>query len=428
MEASMRRAKLTVWVAVAVGVAVWSAHASGQAPANRVTAFQGARVIVGDGRVLDNATIIVDGARISRVGTGNVQVPQGATRVDLTGKTVMPGIVDSHVHLSRTREMLLDDLQRRPYYGVVAAFSMGQDPGDLPNQVRAEAEKMPFTARFRHAGRGMTAPEPGRPDVPHWLTTPEEARKAVREEAARKVDIIKIWIDDRDDMFKKLTPELYGAIIDEAHKAGLRTTAHIFELADAKGAVKAGLDAFAHVPARDRDMDDEFAALVRQRRNLTMVPNLPARGVATDLSWLSASIPAAELQKIQAGNRENAEQQKAFGIQGRNLVRLSKEGVTVAMGTDGNTPWAAHVEMEDMVAAGLTPAQVITAATKNGADYLRIADLGTIEQNKSADFVVLDASPLDDIRNTRKINAVYVRGAQVPRAELAAKWMGRATN
>jgi len=424
----MRRAKLTVWVAVAAAVAVWSAHASGQAPANRVTAFQGARVIVGDGRVLDNATIIVDGARISRVGTGNVQVPQGATRVDLTGKTVMPGIVDSHVHLSRTREMLLDDLQRRPYYGVVAAFSMGQDPGDLPNQVRAEAEKMPFTARFRHAGRGMTAPEPGRPDVPHWLTTPEEARKAVREEAARKVDIIKIWIDDRDDMFKKLTPELYGAIIDEAHKAGLRTTAHIFELADAKGAVKAGLDAFAHVPARDRDMDDEFAALVRQRRNLTMVPNLPARGVATDLSWLSASIPAAELQKIQAGNRENAEQQKAFGIQGRNLVRLSKEGVTVAMGTDGNTPWAAHVEMEDMVAAGLTPAQVITAATKNGADYLRIADLGTIEQNKSADFVVLDASPLDDIRNTRKINAVYVRGAQVPRAELAAKWMGRATN
>ena len=424
----MRRAKLTLWVAVAAAVAAWSAHTSGQAPANRVTAFQGARVIVGDGRVLDNATIIVDGARISRVGAGNVQVPPGATRVDLTGKTVMPGIVDSHVHLSRTREMLLDDLQRRPYYGVVAAFSMGQDPGDLPNQIRAEAEKMPYTARFRHAGRGMTAPEPGRPDVPHWLTTPEEARKAVREEAARKVDIIKIWIDDRDDMFKKLTPELYGAIIDEAHKAGLRTTAHIFELADAKGAVKAGLDAFAHVPARDRDMDDEFAALVRQRRNLTMVPNLPARGVATDLSWLSASIPAGELQKIQAGNRENAEQQKAFGIQGRNLVRLSKEGVTVAMGTDGNTPWAAHVEMEDMVAAGLTPAQVITAATKNGADYLRIADLGTIEQNKSADFIVLDANPLDDIRNTRKINAVYTRGAQVPRAELAAKWLGRATN
>src|SRR6185503_13882047 len=119
VEASMRRTKLTVWVAVAAAVAVWSAHASGQAPANRVTAFQGARVIVGDGRVLDNATIIVDGGRITRVATGNVQAPQGATRVDLSGKTVMPGIVDSHVHLSRTREMLLDDLQRRPYYGVV---------------------------------------------------------------------------------------------------------------------------------------------------------------------------------------------------------------------------------------------------------------------------------------------------------------------
>ena len=147
-----------------------------------------------------------------------------------------------------------------------------------------------------------------------------------------------------------------------------------------------------------------------------------SRGVPTDLSWLSASIPAAELQKIQAGNRENAEQQKAFGIQGRNLVRLSKEGVSVAVGTDGNTPWAAHVEMEDMVAAGLTPAQVITAATKNGADYLRIADLGTIEQNKSADFIVLDANPLDDIRNTRRIAQVYLRGHEVNRQAMKNRW------
>jgi imidazolonepropionase-like amidohydrolase len=414
-------------LAVVAAVAAWSAHVGLQAQAGRVTAFTGARVLVGDGRTIENATILVDGARITRVGQ-NLQVPQGATRVDLAGKTVMPAIIDSHVHLSRTREMILDDLQRREYYGVAAAFSMGQDPGDLPNQIRAETENMPFTARYRHAGRGMTAPEPGRTDLPHWLTTTAEARKAVQEEKAHNVDIIKIWIDDRDDMFKKLTPELYGAVIDEAHKQGLRTTAHIFELADAKGAVKAGLDAFAHVPARDRDIDDEFVALVKQRRNLVLVPNLPARGVPTDLSWLKDSIPPAELQKIMAGSKEDANQQKAFGIQARNLARLSKEGVTIAMGTDGNTPWAPHVEMEDMVAAGMTPAQVITAATKNGADYMRLKDLGTIEQGKSADFIVLDANPLDDIKNTRRINAVYSRGVAVPRAQMAAKWMGRNTN
>ena len=171
----MRRMKRNVLLAVVAAVAAWSAHAAGQAPANRVTVFQGARVIVGDGRTIENATIVVEGARITRVGQ-NVQVPQGATRVDLAGKTVMPAIIDSHVHLSRARDMLIDDLQRREYYGVAAAFSMGQDPGDLPNQIRAEAENMPFTARYRHAGRGMTAPEPGRTDLPHLLTTPAESR------------------------------------------------------------------------------------------------------------------------------------------------------------------------------------------------------------------------------------------------------------
>ena len=126
--------------------------------------------------------------------------------------------------------------------------------------------------------------------APCWITTTDEGRKAVQEQAAKKVDIVKIWVDDRDGKFKKLTPELYGAVIDEAHKNKLRVTAHIFTLEDAKGLLRAGIDAFAH-GVRDRDIDDEFLALVKSVPTFVLVPNLPDRGVKTDLSWLKDSLP-----------------------------------------------------------------------------------------------------------------------------------------
>jgi len=378
-----------------------------------VTIFEGARVIVGDGRVIDNATIVINAGKIAQVGrAAEVKAPAGATRVSLAGKTVMPTIIDTHVHTSQTREALTQDLTRRAYYGVSAALSMGQDTEAAAFDIRAMP--IPGAARIFSAGRGMTAPEPGRTMAPYWITTAAEGRKAVQEQAARKVDIIKIWVDDRDGKFMKLTPELYGAVIDEAHKNKLRVTAHLFTLQDAKGLWKAGIDAFAH-GVRDRDVDEEFMSMLKTRPAFVLVPNLPDRGVKTDLSWLKESLQPAELQKLEAGNTDRPEAQTAFGIQARNLAKMSAAGVKVAVGSDGNTPYAPHMEMADMVATGMTPAQVIIAATRNGAEFLRMTDAGTIEAGKSADLLVLDANPLDDITNTRKISAVYLRGVAVNR-------------
>jgi imidazolonepropionase-like amidohydrolase len=395
-----------------------SAPVEEQAPgATGVTVFDSARLIVGDERApIENATFVVSDGRFTQVGSAaDVQVPAGATRVNLAGKTVMPAIHDTHTHLSQTREDLTNDLRRRAYYGVATALSMGQDTSDVPFEMRGQ--ELPGAARNFSAGRGITAPEPGRTEAPFWVSTVAEARKAVQDNAARKVDIIKIWVDDRDNKFKKLTPELYGAIIDEAHKNNIRVTAHIFELEDAKGLLRAGIDAFAH-GVRDRDIDEEFMELLKQRPNLVLNPNLPSRGVRTDLSWLKDSLPGLELQKLEEGNTDRPEAQKAYGIQARNLAKMNAAGVKIVVGTDGNTPWAPHVEMEDMVAAGMTPAQVIVAATRNGAEFLRLNDTGTIEPNKRADFVVLDANPLDDITNTRRISSVYLRGAAVDRPSL----------
>ena len=379
-----------------------------------VTAYEGGRLIVGDGRVIENATLLVEGTKIAQAGAAaDVRVPAGATRVNLAGKTVMPMVIDTHVHLSDTRDALIRDLKIRAYYGVSAALSMGTDGYGLLDM---RDETIPGAARFRSAGRGITMPEPGRTTVPYWITTAAEGRKAVEELAARKVDIVKIWVDDRDGKYKKLTPEMYGAIIDEAHKRGLRVTAHIFNLEDAKGLIRAGVDVFAH-GIRDKDIDDEVVAIFKQRPNLVLTPNLPDRGVKADLNWLRAGLPPDEFAKLEKANTDRPKAQALFGIQARNVAKLNAAGVRITLGTDGNRPWGPHEEMLDMVSAGMTPMQVIVAATRNSAELLRLADAGTLQAGKSADFIVLDANPLDDITNTRRISAVILRGAAVDRTQ-----------
>jgi len=405
----MHEVNIAVAAIVTLGLLAGCATAP---PGPLATAYEGARLIVGDGRVIDNATLVVEGEKIAQAGrAADVRVPAGALRVNLEGKTVMPMIIDTHVHLSANRDALVRDLKARAYHGVGAALSLGTDGYEL---LDLRGQTIPGAARFLSAGRGLTMQEPGRTPVPYWITSAAEGRKAVAELAAHKVDIVKIWVDTRDGKYKKLSPEIYGAIIDEAHQRGLRVTAHIYDLEDAKGLVRAGIDALAH-GVRDRDIDDELVAMFKQRPNLVLTPNLPDRGVKTDLTWLKANLPPNQFALLEAANTDRPVAQTLYGIQARNLAKLNAGGVRITLGTDGNRPWGPHEEMLDMVLAGMTPMQVIVAATRNSAEFLRLADAGTLQSGKSADFIVLDANPLDDITSTRRISAVVMRGAAVDR-------------
>jgi imidazolonepropionase-like amidohydrolase len=435
----MRNRYLLLWA-----LAAWPAAAQQGA----AMLFEGARLIVGDGSApIENSAFLVENNKFTRIGKkGALEAPAGATRVDLSGKTVMPALVDAHTHLgwaviktgkidadTYTRENLVDHLRRYAYYGIAAAQSMGIDRGEIPYEVRANPS--PDAALFRIAGRGMAMPNAG-PGADYWrpvaygVSTEAEARKDVQELAAKKVDLVKMWVDDRNGTVEKLTPPLYRAIIDEAHKHNLRAAAHIYYLADAKELLRSGIDIFAH-GIRDRDIDDEVIALFKQHPNVYVIPNLPDRETTEeDLRFAAETVPPAQIQKMRdaIANMKPEAAKKArefYAIQARNLAKLNKAGVRIGFGTDSSAAvgWNAHQELTDMVAAGMTPAQVIVAATRTAAEIMKLDQLGTVAAGKSADFLVLDANPLDNINNTRRINTVYLRGKKVDRAAMRAEWM-----
>jgi imidazolonepropionase-like amidohydrolase len=352
-----------------------------------------------------------------------------------------------------TRADLLDILNRFAFFGVAAVLEAGTARGDLAYQVRAEP---PVGARYFTAGSGFGMPNagPGGPmrDSAYGVTTEEQARGYVRELAAKRADLIKIWVDDRNGTVQKLRPDLYAAIIDEAHKHNIRTFAHIVELADAKGLLRAGIDGFAHM-VRDKEIDDEMLALIKERPNVFFQQTLWGERLsfyAAKPSWidepgLADAFSPEELRllgesftrrtNLSPEARAAEERAHARGEMNlRNIRKLGAAGARLALGTDtggvsGGQYFGlgSHIELELLVSkAGLTPMQAITIGTRNSAQVLGLD--GVAAPGASADFIVLDANPLEAIGNTRRINKVFLRGTEIPRPALAAKWKADLAN
>jgi imidazolonepropionase-like amidohydrolase len=429
-------------LAALLSLATLSASAVAPQPprgAEATTAFVGARAIdPGSGQVVDRAVLVVDEGRISAFGPADaVAVPAGAARVDLAGRVVVPGLVNAHGHVGETRGLesgphhytrdnVLAQLRQYARYGVTTVASLGGD-GPAGAAVRREQRRAgPLDrARLLIAGPVIAA------------GTPEEARKQVAAAAALEPDFIKIRVDDNLGTAQKMPPEVYQAVIDEAHRRGLRVAAHIFYLEDAKAVVKAGADLLAH-SVRDRDVDAELVALLKER-GVCVSPTL-VREVSTFIyasepdffadpfftRWADPGVLAAlrdpARQAAVRSSREAREYRKALEVAGRNLKVLAEAGVGLAFGTDSGPParfqgYFEHLEAELMVKAGLSPAQVLRAATAGAAHCLGLAGrVGTLQPGAWADFLVLETSPEGDVRGLRAIDSVWIGGGR------AASW------
>jgi len=441
--------------------------------------FEGARLITGDGSApIENSAFLVENNRFTRVGRrGELDVPAGAARVELTGKTVMPAMVDLHGHLgfqnvaegtmskeTYTRENLVDHLERLAYHGVGAVVGIGdlvsrsdlrggrQEWGDVPLRVREEI--VPGAALFRTTGPGIAWPgsgpqgHPSRTDVAYPVSSVEEARMAVQDNVQMKPEFIKIWVDNRGGTKKTLTPPLYRAVIEEAHKNNVPVGVHNVTLANAKELMRAGVEGWLHVPVRGGEATDgELIAIVKERIAKKDRPNLwMTTGLTT--AWMNTQggqrppwlddpllLDTYSPQQVQEHwgdplakmTPEAVERaRRTFAEDGRNAMELRAAGVRVVLGTDtGQTRfwigYFAHLGLESFVAMGMTPAEAIVAATRDAAEIARF-NTGMVAAGKSADFIVLDANPLENIANTRRIHTVYLRGQEVPRASLKTRW------
>src|SRR5271156_631768 len=417
-----------------------------------ITALTHVRVIDGTGRPpLENATVVIQGNHILAVQTGAGALPSGARILDLHGDTVMPGLINAHGHLALvqdgqnsatayTAENVLAELRQYESYGVTSMLSLGVNR-DLLYSIRQQQRQGKLDgATVFTADRGIGVPDaapplPAAPDQIYRPATAEEARAAVDALAKRHADFVKVWVDNVGGTKPSMQPEIYRAVIEEAHKHHLHVAAHVYYLADAKSLVDDGVDVLAH-SVRDKPIDVELISAMK-RRGVWYIPTLTVdesfylyaeRPGFMQINFFKEALPPLVLDMltsdayVQKTNEDpkTAQHKADFAMDQKNLKTLYDAGVRVGFGTDsGALPtripgFSEHRELEDMVQAGLTPMQAIVCATRNNAELLGIeATRGTLRPGKRADLIVLAANPLDDITNTRSIVTIFHDGRRV---------------
>lgn len=451
--------------------------ATDAAPADaRSTLFTGARVIVGDGRVLDRATFLVRDGIFAQVSeASDAPPPPDAAVVDLTGKTVMPAIVNAHSHLGWeaytswgsqhfTRDNLIDHLYRHAYYGVGTVISTATDKQSIARAVQLDQ-------KLGKVGGARFVPEPGlgtpggggNPNFtadPGWwgggdgyyeVTSPDQARAALRDEAAKGTQVFKIWVDGRDERRGariKLSEAIYTAAAEEALVQDIRVLAHAPSVDDHKALLRAGVRRLIHGPSV---VDDEWVALMRSR-NAFLIPTTQSSfrdpmfhadpffrehvsgAVLARLADPSNLGPVGVPRASASPPTIDPARQAAADAQARQrFITMVNAGIQIILGADvgwGPTAthvgsffgYAEHLELAAFVRLGMTPAQAIVAGTSKPAEAFGLTDIGTIAPGKGADFIVLDADPLDDIANLRRINQVYLRGLRLDREALRERW------
>jgi imidazolonepropionase-like amidohydrolase len=412
------------------------------------TVLKNVTVIDGTGAAPQaNSAIVMTDGKISWVGpVSALKVPAGATVKDLSGKFVMPGIIDSHTHIGMMHDVQAD-LKQYAAYGITTVQVLGTDKDFVLDMRNQQRKSRPTMARIFSAGQGavIKGGYGGLVGVTNPISTPEEGRKLVDEQAAKGVDFIKLWVDDeRKTIPIKMPPAVSAAIIDEAHKKHLRAVAHVFYLADAKELVREGINGFAHM-VRDQPVDNELLSMMKAK-GVWMVSATLSREMAYSLAimpWLNdpfftRGVTPGTLTALKSTDREKAivlgytrfpglpYQKKVFADMDRTLQQtlenyqaMVKAGINTGMGTDsgpnGRFPgFNAHEEMQLEVLAGRTPMEAIKSATSDNARWLGDNDIGTIAAGKWADLLVLDKNPAQDIHNTETINSVYIAGNSVP--------------
>ena len=421
--------------------------------------YSGARWIPGDGSpAIEEATVIVENGKLKSIGKkGEFFAPKNSLQVDMAGRTVMPVLVNVHGHPglnngasfgpeNYSRESVISDLNRYGYYGVGTIVALGSDAGDTAIQIRNEQKDGKLGgARLMTAGRGITA-KGGFPtnllkDLPIQVGTEAEARKAVDDNAALGVDLIKIWVDDAGGSMPKLKHELAAAAIDQAHKKNLKAVAHVFYLADAKDLVKAGIDGIVH-SIRDTVVDDGFVAEMKAK-NVFYAPTLTAHEskfiYADKPQWLfdqtlrevyPAQLSGYLLDDTVVNNIKRdpntAKAKEQYAIAQKNLKKLADGGVTIVLGTDSGTArtlpgFFEQRELLLMGEAGMEAMDIIKAATTNSADALGLKDQGALVVGKNADLIVLSANPLEKIANSKEIFTIYKGGHEIDRLDMKSK-------